>query len=64
MMTEEVARERRKFNVICPFRNDVCGKTACSLWDYEYGECSFLEIAKFMRKIAESLKKRGEEGIP
>jgi hypothetical protein len=63
MMTEELAKERRKFNVICPLRNDVCGKTACALWDYEYGECAFLEIARFTRKIAENLKKRGGSDI-
>jgi len=63
MMAEEVAKERRKFNVICPFRNEICGKTACAMWDYEIGECAFLEIARFTRKIAESVKRKGEGDI-
>jgi hypothetical protein len=62
-MMEEELMEKRKFSVICPFRNATCGKSACGLWDYEYGECAILEIGRFMRKIAENLKKRGEEGI-
>jgi hypothetical protein len=60
MMAEEIVREERRFSVICPLRNEICGKTACALWDYEFGECSILEIAKNTRKIAESLKKEGE----